>query len=168
MTKNFTFLILGFLFSILLIAQRVSAVTLSDLDQVLTKASSLNQFLATPALIEEYYQVAAQYYGVDKFNRKSYDAIVSQIRFVNSRFPDFASRSWETDLGQEFKVSSIAPTYGRQLEMNLWPTFLSDFRSTNKALALDLLQLDQAKAQEQIAEILQSAHHRKVSGLLSY
>ncbi len=134
--------------------QRATAVTLLELDQSLTKAADLNQFLASPTLIEEYFQGASHYYGSQKFSRKSYDAILNQMRLVVTKFPEFSARAWETDLGQPFKVKSIAPTYGRQLNMTLWTQFLVEFKASNKSLAGDLFALETSEAIKRIEVLL--------------
>ena len=54
---------------------------LPTLDAIHSKAETLDAFLDDPALVEEYYVAAAEYYGgTDAFSKASYIAILNQMR----------------------------------------------------------------------------------------
>lgn len=131
------------------------AATLQDMDQVLTKASNLNEFLASPTLVEEYYQVSSEYYGASKFPRVSYDAILAQMKTVVHAYPEFAERAWESHLGEHFQVISIAPAYGRNLQESAWDHFLAGYKEKLHSSAGDLAALSDEEALQKVQSALQ-------------
>lgn len=74
---------------------------LKAMDDVLERAGSLQKFLATPHLIDEYYSACRNYYLSDPQNRddrfsiKSFKAILEQFKDLVKRHPEFAERAWK-------------------------------------------------------------------------
>lgn len=91
-------------------------VSLEEIDAIATRAPDLNSFLANESLINEYYQALESYYGPDRFTRKQFDAILTQMKTTVATVPDLGKRLWETNgLGEEFSIESKSATYGREL-----------------------------------------------------
>jgi hypothetical protein len=76
---------------------------LERLDQIVTKARNLDDFLDNSRLVEEYKLALVQYYG-DRITHERFSFILNQLKKLNSEIPGFGSRMWESlDLQLSFE-----------------------------------------------------------------
>jgi hypothetical protein len=77
---------------------------LQAMDAILDSAGSLENFLKSDLLIEQYYEAARAYYvgdqqkagdKADRFPRESFHAILASFRDLLKRHPEFAERAWK-------------------------------------------------------------------------
>jgi hypothetical protein len=77
---------------------------LQAMEAILDSAGSLENFLKSDLLIEQYYEAARTYYlgdeqkvgdKVDRFPRKSFDAVLASFKDLLKRHPEFAERAWK-------------------------------------------------------------------------
>jgi hypothetical protein len=67
---------------------------IKDLDVVLDRAGSLEEFLSRADLIDAYFDASQAYYGAEKFPRSTYDSILAQVRATLAIEPTLGERLW--------------------------------------------------------------------------
>jgi hypothetical protein len=137
-------------------------VGLKKLDQILTDAHDLNDFLAeTPhssEIRERYFKALQEYYGPDKIPRQSYDAVIRQMRTVNKEVPGFGARLWETtNLGHQFNVQVAVKTTGLELKQQNWDRLLSEWKQEMERRSPSYANLTDKQAAEKLNPLLQNA-----------
>lgn len=136
--------------------------TLQELDRIVSQAKSLDEFLANSersiGIREQYFTALQQYYGEDKFQRASFDAILGQMRRANSGIQGFGQRLWETTgLGKPYKIEAAVKTTGLELKQAEWRTFIGDWQSDVDQRSASFSQMSPAKIKERINTTLAEA-----------
>jgi hypothetical protein len=105
--------------------------TLADLDAIVTRVSSLREFLGTKEqpnteLLDDYYKALQSYFGdEERFSRGTFNSIIGQLRKAVDEVPTLEFRLWSnTGLGHAFRVQTTAPRFGRQIDATQWRRYL--------------------------------------------
>jgi hypothetical protein len=120
----------------LMLSQAVGAYSIREVEAVLSQAKSLDEFLASPELIENFLNALQRYYGAQKFPRVSYDVIIRQIREVIAKEPKLKERFWrklsssDQNFSFQFHLSPVERPV--ELEEDAW---LRKFREWQKELS---------------------------------
>ncbi len=108
--------------------------SLEDLDAILREAGSVKKFLKDPKLVDQYYKVAREYYGPDKFPRASYDAILDQLRDLGPKVPELNHRLWQTPaetwMGAPIRVENSFESHGREIMVQPWEDQLNSLAAS--------------------------------------
>jgi len=131
-----------FLWVFILNGALYAKVTMVDLDRVLDKANSMEEFLASPELIEEYYQLALDYYGgSEHFPRKSFNLIIKTFRDAIKHIPELSQIAFKKNSNAATSTfKSAIHNYDVKINKLKWSLFLaqSNFKVTD-ASAEELL-----------------------------
>ena len=129
----------SFLKSIVNVIQKVPqaklhSVSLSDLDSILERAPNLQAFLENKNLVSQYYSGLSEYFGARRFPRRSFDAILDQLKIVKDQVPGFSERVWEKhgDKSHGFNMVVTGSSTGRDLNLSLWKLYRFDWLSQMK------------------------------------
>ena len=97
--------------------------SIDDLDHAMSGVPSLNAFLADPEAIETYFQALVGYFGSDRFQRRSYVALLEQVRRLNESVPEFGVRAWAPAPDGSFDLETAGRSAGRDLDFALWKLY---------------------------------------------
>lgn len=101
------------------------------MEEVLESAGTLENFLKSPQLIDQYYRACRSYY-VSKsredvgggFPRPSFDAVLKQFKALISRHPEFAERAWrKRPIRPLLSIRTDHPGYGVSQKENFPANF---------------------------------------------
>jgi hypothetical protein len=108
-----------------------------QLDQILDRAETLDHFLSSATLIDEYFQAFSSYFGRERFPRCSYDAVLEQLRTVRRDVPGFATKAWRKTPSNapDFVVQTVGRSTGRDLDLGLWKLYRFQWLSQLKQKA---------------------------------
>lgn len=110
-----------------LLAADQAAIT--DLESVLNRASSLQEFLDSTDLQKAYYDVALKYYGgAEHFSEKSYQAILKSFKEALTTIPNLADRAWKIrSVRDPIILQSTLKEYAVKPKSESWRSFLQEF-----------------------------------------
>lgn len=117
------------------------------LDSILLEAGSVREFIAesenAAAIREKYFLALQSYYGgADRFPRKSFDAILGQLRTMNKSYPEIGARLWETtNLGEAFSIQTKIKTNGLEVKPKEFTDFLTDVKEKLSLQAKPFLEI---------------------------
>lgn len=104
-------------------------ISLEEIDNIVTKADNLNEFLNSSEIQGEYFKGLQNYFGEDRFPRESYDGIIKQLKEVNAKFPEIAERAWQTnDLGKSFQINLSIKSSGLKVKQDKFLTWLNNWQ----------------------------------------
>ncbi len=119
-----------------------------DLDILFKNIKNFDDFINDQDLIDQYYGVLLKYYGggdASRFNRKSYNAIIEQMKALTQKYPYMKKRLWESPNGfQSFSITSEIKSYGRKLNVPKWNLYLSQMKKGFKDKASSVSNLSKA------------------------
>lgn len=92
------------------------------MEAVCKKAATLDEFLKSRQLQDEYYEAAQEYFGgKEEFPRDRFNAILNQLISVGNTLPEVKERAWETTgLGPTFTIKNAAENFGKVLDPEEW------------------------------------------------
>lgn len=128
---SFWFLNWLFIFSFFLPNRlQANTVSLDQLEAIVQKAGSVQEFLADKDLRDEYYSAIKNYYGFSKkrFPKKNFNIFLSQLKKLVKESKKFASAIWSTDrpLGVKHFVRASSPKsfyLDRERLLKFWNKF---------------------------------------------
>jgi hypothetical protein len=110
--------------------------TLAELDRVVERAQSFDDFFSRPEWIEDYYRALCDYFGAERFPRRSFDAVCAQLREVAQQIPSLKKKIWGPAPSiEEFSISTSVQSEGRSLDLHLWRLFWFQRLSQLKKMA---------------------------------
>lgn len=119
-------------------AKAAHSQSLEEMEAIAASAPDLPRFLSDPELVEKYYTALWMYYDREKFVpgtpggtefRKSFEAILRQLRGAIAKEPAIAARLWETtNLGPTFEFQTMLKTRGRLLGVEEWNDYLEKWK----------------------------------------
>lgn len=137
------------------------ATTLEEIDEVAAKAGSVEALLGNQALLDEYYQRLAEYYGPAKFPRSSFDAIIGQLRQAGPRVPGLYDRLWETtNLGDPFSIEIDLKSRGLELKSDEWVIEINAVKTAAEMRAADIRKLTVKEQRELVQRTIHDAEKR--------
>ena len=132
---------------------------MDQLEQITQKAKSMEDFLNSPELIEEYYKVAEKYYG-GRVNRDALKNIFSQIKTLRKEIPELEERLWTRQKGDPkfmdpWTIEASAKSSGREIKYQLFKQFLKDSKEQNQKIFDEIVKEngDQFKKIEKVQEL---------------
>lgn len=93
---------------------------------VTARAKNLDDFLAHPDWVNDYYEALKRKYGADRFPREGFDLVLGQLREMKEKVPGLKERLWQKGEGEAFSISLVTTNYGREVDMDKWKPHLSD------------------------------------------
>ncbi|MBC7386858.1 MAG: hypothetical protein H7301_11945 [Cryobacterium sp.] len=107
---------------------RPSSSSVVQLDQVLNRAGSLHLFLKDESLQLAYYDALKNYFSsrsvFRKFPKKSFDAVLGQIRVLAREIPEFSAAAWALKPnGTDFRIQMKEQNCGRKINPFLWRVY---------------------------------------------
>ncbi|MFL5814513.1 MAG: hypothetical protein ACJ763_13135 [Bdellovibrionia bacterium] len=99
---------------------------LEALDRIAEKAGSLDGFLNSPQIQDEYFHALAKYYGESRFPRQSFDVILGQIKDLVAKVPEAKERIWRRLPSHDPSViETLEAPEGVQLHAEGWQKYQS-------------------------------------------
>lgn len=117
---------------------------LAELDAIMDKAVNLEHFLSDLNLQEIYFCEARRYFSSRnvsrRFPRKSFNAIIVQMKVLAHELPDFSSACWTKNFpGQAFTFSAREQNCGRNVNPFLWRIYrfkwIDDLKKKSESLS---------------------------------
>lgn len=100
---------------------------LESLEAIASKASSLDAFLRDSKLIDEYRKALVTYTGGDRFRCQTFDEVLSELRAIHTKVPQFGKRLWATQStapvirASEYPTSKRGPSPGTSWNLRQSP-----------------------------------------------
>ncbi len=115
---------------------------LEALDQIVQKASSLDDFLTNTQIQDEYFQALAKYFGEGRFTRASFDKILEQLKDLVVKVPAVRERVWAPrDPGEPLVIETLEAAEGVTLNSEEWRKFRTDWTEQLKQTSSPILSL---------------------------
>ena len=111
--------------------------SIAKLDELLVGTKSVEEFLNSPKLLDEYASAIEKYFGPERFSRPTFNHILSQLRSVISQFPELRERVWRTEQTMQFEFSSVGECLGREVDPFLWRLHWRNYQTELKKLILE-------------------------------
>lgn len=105
---------------------------LETLENILSRAPSLQDFLADPDLREQYRDAYKRFMGYDDQFDAGYEQILDDLTEIARHYPNFGVRAWASDpLWKEagFEISADGVSNGLQLKPGALPLLLSEMEA---------------------------------------
>lgn len=118
-----------------LLSEKDSHSSIKQLDLVLNQAKSLADFLSDTKLQDEYYSLLKIYFSSKNvsrsFPRKSYNAIIDQMKILAQKVPNFSQAAWNKKIiGRKFAITVKEQDCGRKLNPLLWRIYRYEWVDT--------------------------------------
>lgn len=122
--------------------QKTIGSSIEKLDQALSPFSNLKEFLASEEGIEQYYLALRSYFSPKPFPRKSFDAILDQVKTLATHIPEFCEIAWREPSNQiNFQLETREKNSGRDLNFFLWrierSAWISNLESKSKKMTVE-------------------------------
>ena len=129
--------------------------TVADLDAVLDRAASLEDFLARTELHEEYFLILRRYFRKRRLHRAGYDKILAQLTEVSKSSTGLCLWLWAKPRPVSFRVQSSGPTFGRGVLLDVWRVYRTEWLESLRArCGLSVEQRDFAEAEAHLSRVL--------------
>lgn len=107
--KNLSLLVLGLYLPLCLLSSTAYSNSMAELERIASQAKTLEEFLGSTIVKEQYFNALKTYQHRDRFRCESFDKILAKVKTLSEKVPGFSKAVWEKTSATDVEVVAYRP-----------------------------------------------------------